>query len=223
MPTATNISQKSRCSCGFTLIELLVAMTLLGLVATVVFEGLRLGTRVVTAVDGRVEESEQIRQLHRFLRMRLQQIHTFTNNKTKDEKPVLFSGNKTSMSFAAPMPEYSQKGGIYWFTIAFEQGDDANKLVLDYRLAHMDKDNNLSNDSDEKVVLYEGNDKVEFSYARKPANRQYDWRQSWQDAGSLPVAIRLQIKSGDENVQNWPELIVHPRSKGGVSSKKIFQ
>lgn len=222
MLAVPNISQKPRCSSGFTLIELLVAMLLMGLVAMVVFDGLRLGTRVVTAVDARVEISEQIRQLHRFLRMQLQQIHTFTNNKTKEETPVLFSGNKTSMSFAAPMPEYSQKGGIYWFTIAFEQGEDVNKLVLDYKLAHMDKDSNFNKESGEKIVLYEGRDNIEFSYGRKNY-REYDWLQNWQDAGSLPTVIRLQIKTGDENVQNWPELIVHPRSKGGASSKKIFQ
>ena len=50
---------------GFTLLELLIAMTLLGLIVTMAFSGLRLGTRAWEAADARDHDVYLVQQMLR--------------------------------------------------------------------------------------------------------------------------------------------------------------
>lgn len=95
---------------GFTLIELLVALVLLGVMTTLLAEGLWLAARTATAVDARATSSHDTYLARRFLAQQVARARRL-------------SGERDAMQFVA---------GMHSFSIETPRDEDGKRLVLRY-------------------------------------------------------------------------------------------
>ncbi|HET6518573.1 MAG TPA: prepilin-type N-terminal cleavage/methylation domain-containing protein [Geminicoccaceae bacterium] len=201
---------------GFTLLELLVAITLLGLIMTMAFSGLRLGTRAWEAADEREHDVYLVQQL---LRTRLgaaylsPEFGATWQSETGEEEP-LFDGGPDYVSFVAPLPELFGVGGLYRVTVeAVDEGGGRLALVMSWRLLRVGADVAAALDAGaeerDRRVLLDGLEGVEFAFLGPDENTgEAVWRDGWREQPTLPTLIRLVAEHPDEP---WPPLVVAPR------------
>ncbi|MGI9510545.1 MAG: prepilin-type N-terminal cleavage/methylation domain-containing protein [Geminicoccaceae bacterium] len=193
---------------GFTLLELLVAMTLLGLLMTALFGGLRLGTRVWEVSDRVLGDESQALVVRRFLHGRLEQAFP-ARVLQAGNNPIVFAGNRTTLRFASTMPD-SLGFGPFILELALMDGptqESAKDLALRWREVGAD-----DKDPDERVLV-SGLSAITFAYfgTKDDVSSLPSWHSTWEDQEMLPDLIRLDVRSNRGAVAAWPPLIVSPK------------
>ena len=185
---------------GFTLLEVLIAITLLGLMLTLLFGGMRLGTRAWESNSARIDEMAQIEISHRIVRRMLSQAYPLAD---PDDLSIVFKGTPYGVTFAGLMP-VRRGGGYQRFTLAVEEA----RLVLRWRPMAEGADGGQENES----VLIEGIAAASFSYFGTSESGEIDrWRDDWYDLSRLPALVRLDIEFPKGAGRFWPALVVAPR------------
>ena len=147
-----------RSSSGFTLLELLVAMTLLGLLMTALFGGLKLGARVWEASDRVLNDESRALVIRQFLHDRLEQAFPARLGQT-DGSPSVFVGDRTALRFASTMVD-SLGPGPFLLELTLQpwpNRDVAHDLILRWRAIGADEG------PDERVLI-SGLSTISFAY-----------------------------------------------------------
>lgn len=197
----------SKKTSGFTLLELLIAMTLLGFILTLLFGGLRLGSRSWDAGDARGEKTTHLTLLQEFLRRELSQVTPYFW-KNKANADLAFIGEPNSLMMVAPLAVHLAPGGLFLLGL----NPDDGKLVMRQAIPDADSADFSALDDAEKIVLADHVEDVAFAYygaETKDADPQ--WTDHWKSQDTpqrLPYLIRVRITFDDGQV--WPDLIVAP-------------
>lgn len=198
---------------GFTLIELLIAMTLLAFILTLLFAGLRLGSRSWDAAELRTGETERLRVAHGVIRNELAQAYPM-KWKTAVDAGIAFSGEAETVKFVAPLPARIGEGGLYLLSIGLEKSGDGGRLVMKRRFPAAEDRDFSALDGGETTVLAERVDKLSISYfGAESEQAEPQWVQQWANPKLLPLLIRVRLS--EKNGRDWPDLVVAPIS-GGV-------
>jgi general secretion pathway protein J len=216
---------------GFTLVELVIALTLIAIMAVLLFSGLRLGARSWDAVERRAERDAEVRAVVGFLTNNLRQLHPVVRV-TPEGSDIVFAGTASVMEYVAPLSAFLGLGGLYIQRLELRRTAVDYELVLTYWLYHpevMDgeadvplwkslRDRGGSRTGDftegsqglniafgQRVLL----DAVEgFNlayYGSAVGETEGSWRDSWDDPARMPQALRLRIALGG----GWlPEIYV---------------
>jgi general secretion pathway protein J len=195
---------------GFTLVELLIALTLLGLVMTILYGALRVGIRSWEAGEKQAVAMDDRRLILGFLRRELGQVYPLLWQR-RDKQRVAFMGKPDSLQFAAILPAHRGVGGLYLISI---KGVGA-KLLFSYRLAQpggQDPQAGGQKGKENRVVLVNALKRVEFSYygrqgKGKAKNITPRWWREWRDPARLPNLVRLTIQRND-GADPWPEVVI---------------
>jgi general secretion pathway protein J len=207
---------------GFTLLELLIAITLLGLIMTMAFSGLRLGTRAWEAADAHHHDIYLVQQM---LRTRLAAAYFSpefgpTRLAASGEEEWLFDGRPDRVSFVAPLPELFGVGGLYRITVgAVGGGGGAVALAMSWRLLGDvdDADADPGARARDRRVLLAGAEDIAFAYfGPDPTTGAYGWQDGWRERETLPALVRIAVAHPDEA---WPPLVVAPK----LAADGIFQ
>jgi general secretion pathway protein J len=202
------------CHRGFTLVELLIAIGLLALMSAVLFGALGFAGRSWDAGEAKAENSAGMRLAGDYLRTQLASQHPQRMRKIV-EFPLLFSGDREEVRFAAALPGRVGLGGMWYFRLAVSpvSGKRETALVVDRMipdLAALDMPN--FNDA-ERSVLADDIKSLKLSYFGRDKGTSLDvaptWRDRWDDTQLLPVLIRIEVtpRTGDP----WPPIVVAPR------------
>lgn len=204
---------------GFTLLELLVAMTLLGLVVTILFGGLRLGVRVWEAGAARSDARAGVEIAQRFVRDALGRAHPLAKADQRAARKVAFAGRADEVEFAALMPEHLSAGGFNQVTFTLSDDDDDRDLVVRFALLEPDDDGSMrviDEKNAQEAVLLKGIASAKFAYfGATRSGDAPDWHDEWQDMEVLPRLVRLRVTFPDGDRRVWPDLLVAPRSSEG--------
>lgn len=191
---------------GFTLLELLIGMVLLGLILTLLFGGLRLGSRSWDSGDKRADESSQLRAVQGFMRRELSQAFPLRWKKEVDTQ-LAFAGASDTMKFVAPLPVQVSGGGLYLLGLELEKGEKGQSLILKRALANPAAKDFSSLDLGEKSVLADQVENMTIAYfGSVTAESEPAWQEKWDDPQRLPLLVRIQVKLGDG--RDWPVLVV---------------
>lgn len=186
---------------GFTLIELLVTITLLSLLALVLFGGLHFGVRAWEGARANGVGSDDLRIAQNILRREIEEAYPYYFSADPLHPEIDFRGNNTAMTFLATAPQATGSNDRSRVTIAEER--DGEGVQLSIRAM--------------SELATAGNAAWSAPLVRDIATARFSflgpggWRDSWQNQIALPslVRVRVTFKPGDGRF--WPDLIVAPR------------
>ncbi len=191
--------------------ELLVAMTLLGILMTALFGGLRLGTRVWETSEMTLHGNSHVQTIRWFLRDRLEETLHRTPAFAGDGADVLFKGERTVLRFASRMP-ISLGTDFYLQELLLQQRQAPDRrydLVLRWR--SLDADRVTTAIEDRERVMIADVAELAFSYfgAKEPGEPPA-WHNSWQASSALPGLIKVDLRFPREDRRRWPPFTVSP-------------
>jgi general secretion pathway protein J len=194
--------------CGFTLLELLLAITILGLLMSVLAGGLRFGARAWESGDARAEQLTELGVVQRFLRQLIGQARPHPIDGAAVPAKAAFAGAPDGVAFMALAPARLAGGEFHVFSLGLEAAEAGRSLVLGwYPLPHGEE----ASDPDagaRRTVLLEGIETASFAYFDPGGpSRAPGWRESWHDPLLLPSLVRLQLVFVDRD-RVWPDLLV---------------
>jgi general secretion pathway protein J len=201
---------------GFTLIELLVAITLLGLLATLLFGGLRLGVRAWEMGGKVVDEHARLISVHGFLRQRLSDARPVNARLDDPDQAdaIAFHGGSDALEFVTVLPPDLAPGGLYAFAIGTtDTPDDPGRSDLVVRWSLFEPVAEAAGEAPEstETLLLESIAGATFSYFGRPRpDADPDWLETWPREDVLPALIRIAVAFADGDRRAWPELIVAP-------------
>lgn len=203
---------------GFTLIELLVAMTLVALLMTMVYEGLRTGQRAAETGQAFIDRTNRLRITHEFVRQQLGRLMPLAYKQdTSNGKLFLFEGDRERIRFVGPMPGYLGYGGTYVQELELIRDGRYRSLVFRYWL-HNGFDEKDIDESEPPIRLFSGIRDGEFRFrGLDPEGKVGDWEGEWEDPQLTPLAIQLQLEMSPESRTHWPLLEVVMMVDGGAT------
>lgn len=209
---------------GFTLIELLVAISLLGLIMVMAYQGFSIGTRSVDQGEALVDRTNRLRVVHQFLRNQLTRAMPLAmkSQELDDQQlTVIFEGDERSMRFVAPMPGYLGHGGPHEQYLQLVRGKNDLELLFSHRLLNAFDDEDLRDNKERPpIVLLDGIEAGHFSYLTLDEEGDpTDWNEEWEDPAVSPVMVRIELEMNAESRITWPILDVAPLIDGAAARR----
>jgi general secretion pathway protein J len=189
---------------GFTLLELLVVVALLGLILSLLFEGLRLAGRVGRAVDQEAAHAVETESVEGILRRAIEQAYPAFISPAGSSSTIAFNGASDRIDLIAPLPEALQSGAMARqnFYLA-----DNGELMLDWQL-------DLPGSTErQQTPIASGIDRIAFAYfgsdgpGRAPA-----WQTEWSGRDVLPRLVRVGIVFAANRSKNSREFVAETRT-----------
>jgi len=202
---------------GFTLVELLVGLSLMALLAVLLFGGFRFGLRAWEAGGARIERLNEAEQVQNLLRRELGEAYSLagSNPQTGAGALATFQGSRDSLSFVAPLPSQAGVGGLYRFGLGIETVTGERRLALAWQIFRPDRAPRASVDADSRSVLLHGIAGVDFAYfGRRQTGAPAQWQDDWDDRRGLPELVRLRVSFPDGDGRTWSDLFVAPKLRG---------
>jgi general secretion pathway protein J len=193
---------------AFTLVELLISMTLLSLILTILFSGLRMSSKVWDAAEKNSVNNTHLVSLQGFLHRQLSQALPYKINQQTD-KNIIFFGEQNRLHMIAPMASRHDPGGLYLISITVEKGEEGNELVLRRVVSNPHHiDFKRLHDAD-RLVLAQDIEALSFQYYGSGSKiGQARWTPVWNVQTRLPLLIRMDLRFS--NSRSWPALVVAP-------------
>jgi general secretion pathway protein J len=209
------VSHRRR-TAGFTLLELMVALTLLGLIASVAFGAMRVGSRSWEAGLKKANETAESRAVPTFLRRQLSQILPLVWEEA-GSKQLAFVGERAQIRFIAPAPQRDQGVGLYEYLLLIDTRMAESSLVLHYEPYLPGETDFRVSEQSPQLVLVEGLTELSFGYyGAEKAKDASLWRDEWdRKAELLPRLLRISFMQEDQPQR--PELLIplHAEVAGG--------
>ncbi len=203
-----NSASHKRSESGFTLVELLLAITLMAMLLSLAYGGLRAATRATINGQLLLAESGKVRITHQFIRRQLNQMQPLPFDISDDinETRIVFEGSPKRIQFVAPMPGYLGQGGPQVQILELLDGADGLDLLFSHQLLQgYDPAFMIVR---EPIVLLEGIYQATFEFLAVGEDGELTgWTSSWDTPDILPVAVRLDLDLGETHRSVWPLLV----------------
>jgi len=214
---------QGKATAGFTLIELLVALMLFGLIAVVLFGGLTFGTRAWEVGNAQADRLAEVESVQGLLRRQLARCLLAGGASTEEGEPSpSFTGEAGRLGFLAPAPPQIGVGGIYLFELTEEDGPEARRLVLTWRLprGEVPPEGQASTAGGRRVLL-DGIDSLDFSYFGSPRpGEPAAWQDTWEGRQGPPRLVAVDLTFAAADGRRWPRLLVAPRAAPDLESRR---
>jgi general secretion pathway protein J len=201
---------------GFTLVELLVAIAVLSLLSTLLFGGLRFGTRAWERAEAHAGQAGEVQLAQAFLRQRFSQAAPLPRRDGDRVTTVLFDGSSTALRLVTVMPVHLETGGYANLELGFER--HTGRLMLRWRPFDFSAGASPAQ-ADEVRILLDRVDEASFAYfgpVSDDGNSASEWQPEWRDRARLPALLRLRLRFADAGRGHWPELVVAPLASGAA-------
>ena len=195
--------------CGFTLLELMISISIVAVMAVIIFSAFRISIRAWEKGTNHVEENQKIRFVYDMVRRQLSSIVTenITNN---GKKPYYLRGDALSLSFVTRIP-LTEAGSDRFTMIKYkfepekpkdDQGDEGKNLLYfekDAVLKIPDVDTGEPSEAPPYVLL-SGVKSIFFEYLKLDDRDQLRWRDLWDPTieNAFPLAVRVTIIPVDD-------------------------
>lgn len=203
---------------GFTLIELLVSMTLLALILTMLFGGLRTGTRVWEATAARADEIARLQAVHGFLRRQIAGLYPIVERQRNRRPLSSFAGAPEHLRFVGLLPAHFGFAGFQVIEVGLTEDESGHHLGVAW---HGYGGAGETPSEAQTAVLIEAVESVAFSYFGSLTRRdEPQWHPDWRDAEAAPKLVRLALTFADGDRRYWPLLVVRPAIEAVIGGRR---
>ncbi len=200
---------------GFTLLELLLVMVLMAAIMGLTYGGLRASTRSAERGEEVIQITQNLRMAHQFVRRQLTQLLPLAFLED-DTQRIVFEGDEQAMTYVSPMPGYLGYGGpqvqkLELVPAGRGHGGQTYDLILRFAPLSYYEDGAL--EQHDPVRLLEGIESGRFEYLPidEDQGEAGEWTSYWEDAGLLPLAVRVDLTMDESRQVVWPLLESAPR------------
>ena len=142
------------------------------------------------------------------------------------QEPEVFLGGAHSIRFVGPMPGYLGFGGPQVQQLSIVQGDNGLELVLEHALLQGFDESKLTERA--PIMLIDHIEFAEFQFLGRDENRELlPWTNTWEEVGTLPDAISLDIEFEEGAYTEWPLMVaavkIDPSVVAGAASVDSYQ
>jgi general secretion pathway protein J len=215
----------ARGSRGFSLIEVLLAISLVAMIMALAYGGFRAGVRATHSGERLIEQTNQLRISHQFVRRQLSLAQNLIIEEGEEDGiQVRFIGDQDYVRFVAPMPGYLSYGGSYVQELRVEPNGDGQALVYYYAMLNGYEPGEI--ESTEGIVLIDQLGDGGFRYLGiDPEDQSTFWEEFWEATDELPLAVSLELELDRGNGLFWPDLLapVMTDSMAGRSARSLRQ
>jgi prepilin-type N-terminal cleavage/methylation domain-containing protein len=188
---------------GFTLIETLVALSLLGLIATMLVSATRLGLDLSQRGNSKADRIRTERMEFEFLRGQLQAalpFHYWTEEAGRRQEHVAFDASEKRIRFVSRNGITDGTGNLpRWVELREEQAGSQSRLVLEER--RILPPLNQPSDSSSARAEFVGCADIHLEFLRLTQDGP-QWNGAWDPSLSLPLpaAVRLVCRAKKPSV-----------------------
>jgi prepilin-type N-terminal cleavage/methylation domain-containing protein len=207
---------------GFTLIELMVALAILGLIATLLASGTRLGLDISARGNAKAE-AIRMEQLGRILvRSQLMGVlpyHYWTHEENKRVEHVAFEGEADRIRFVSRYGLLDGPGSLpRWVELRWEKplNSEAKLIVEEHRI--LSPDNQPGETTTARAEILNCSD-LRFEYL-DIVEEKHQWFSTWdvtERKAPLPLAIRVQCKTAEDPARSLIPLDYAESARQGMS------
>lgn len=221
---------------GFTLLELLVGLTLLTILALVLYSAFWLGMRSWQAAAARHQETEDLRVVVNFLQSYLSKAYPLLRREDNKQR-LQFEGDEHRLRFVTDMAPHLGIAGLYTVVLELVENRGGHELIATRTLLHPDLDPPAieAGRFTQRAVLARELGEARFAYFGTPAGsgssphqRPGQWHDQWAgDAQQLPTMVSLAVTP--KAAKPWPPLVLRlridgtRRDKSTPASEESFQ
>ncbi|MEM7569577.1 MAG: prepilin-type N-terminal cleavage/methylation domain-containing protein [Pseudomonadota bacterium] len=194
---------RSKAQAGFSLLELLVAVTIMGLLGSLMAAGIRFGLNAWTSGSARLENTSEhyatVALLRRQLSGAAPRVLKKQNDQGRSQAVAAFWGTRDQVTFVAVPPQIlpDQRDTLVTFFVSPD-----HKLMTKLKPF---TSRNLSLDETPATVLEENVESVELRYYGRPSQQSIaGWYTTWQGYARLPelVELRIQRANADQDIRH---------------------
>jgi len=192
---------------GFTLVEVMLAITLVSMIMALAYGGFRASIRATTSGEALIEQTNQLRISHQFVRRQLSLAQALIIEQGEEvDRQIRFIGERDYVRFVAPMPGYLSYGGSYVQELRIEPGEDGLALVYYYAMLNSYEPGEI--EATDGIVLMESVADGSFRFlGMDPEDQSPYWEEFWEETDTLPLAVSLEMNLDRGNGLTWPDLI----------------
>jgi general secretion pathway protein J len=197
---------------GFTLVELLIALTLLGLLTTLIFGGLRLAARAWAKVDDRAAEAADQWAVEDVLRHAVTAAYPAFASADPGDRTIVFDGTDKTLALLAPLPQAIGSGITAQMRFFLADQEHSRTLVMGWRLDLPSAATGASL-PENQVKLLDHVRSIQFEYFGPAAEGGAPiWQAQWSGRDRLPDLVRIHLERDGPASSDWPDLLVEPRA-----------
>lgn len=195
---------------GFTLIEVMLATVLLAALLAAAFGGIRSAVKGMEAGEALIDRTNRMRVAQEFVRHQVSRILPLAFGKEEGTgSNLLFEGDSDSMRYVAPMPGYLSNGGPYVQQLELVNTRSGKQLLFRHAMLNGFDLKKLRRKDDDAVILIDQIESGRFEYRKLDEEGKLDdWTDDWDEPGSTPVMVRIQLKMLPQALVDWPDLEV---------------
>jgi len=163
-----------------------------------------------------------LRMAHQFVRKQLNQAIPLAfvqgeSEVSNGDQPEVFLGSARSIRFVGPMPGYLGFGGPQVQQLSVVEGEDGLELVLEHALLQGFDESRLT--ERDPIPLIDHITFAEFQFLGRGDDGEWlPWTDTWEETGTLPAAIALDIEFEEGTYADWPLLVAAVRIDPSVVS-----
>ncbi|MCF6263960.1 MAG: prepilin-type N-terminal cleavage/methylation domain-containing protein [Xanthomonadales bacterium] len=201
---------------GFTLIEMLLAVTLMAAILALVYGGMQATTRATLRGEMLISATQSMRMTHQFVSRQIHQMLPMHWD-GEGEEAQMFLGDVGSITWIGPMPGYLGFGGPQLQRLEVGNGEKGRELHFRHAIL---VDGKSELEAQDPIVLLENVDNLQFEFLKSDEEeKSASWQAEWEEAGALPLAVRLSLEFTDTGINLvWPDLVAssyNSRISGG--------
>jgi general secretion pathway protein J len=196
---------RRRSAPGFTLIELVLALSIVAIMVTMLFGGLRVGLRAWQRGEERATALQHSRSMRRLLEDALAGTYWYLGKTDQnDASPVLlFKGETDRLSFVTVSPPMPPPASIPFVavTLSMDAGSAPGLVIREKALPNFDPFEEVAPSVLDPTIASIG-----FRYLRPGG----DWEDAWDSADerALPQAVEVTVTPAAEGQRDQPQPIV---------------
>lgn len=187
-------------STGFTLLELMISMTVLGIIMTLVYGAMRLGTRTWETGQAQMDEWQRRQAVMSLIERQLGSVY-LPDGPLYVQTPV-FLGQSDELAFYSSVPLIQDMQGPRTVFVRYRaERRPGGELELLFVEQVPDFPNALRSEpppDDDWEVLADDLSAVDFAFLRKVpqvTDEPWKWETEWEaDDGKAPLAIRVSMQ-----------------------------
>ena len=198
---------------GFTLLELLISLSIMTVVVTIIFGGLKVGVRAWEKGETLVDSQQRLRVVPELVRKQIASL-TMPEVFKKNNRWIFFQGDHKSMDFFSNISLYPEsEAGIVLVRYLVSEEEDGKKKLAFYEndINRFDPAELAEIDETVYLDLLSGYSNISFAFlaARKDEYEVVEWLPVWspEEMNGVPRAVRVTFQN-DRGKQ--PVVVVVP-------------